>query len=175
LLLFARRIPEFAHGGDGGGAAMLAGKWTYRSYRNQTGLIGDDAAAALADIFGEGIFDLKVSGDDVTGALGMGTGYALTLTGRQEPPAYGRPAQFSLVGKGLDGTATAGWHYDYQGILCPSWPEAIDQIPCLVGTVVRVTAHGPNSPAGVTASFIAVRHSDNPPPRTGRGFALLAG
>jgi hypothetical protein len=30
--------------------------------------------------------------------------------------------------------------------------------------VIRVNAHGPTSPAGYTASFIAVRHSDDPAP-----------
>ena len=33
------------------------------------------------------------------------------------------------------------------------------QVPALVGTVIRVNAHGPQSPAGVTASFIAVKQS----------------
>lgn len=154
---------------------MLAGKWTYRSFYNETALIGEDASAALALIFGEGVFDLADNGPGcVRGALGMGTDYALTITGNVEPAGV-RPAQFYLVGKGVDGTPTAGWQYDYRGVVSYSWPEATDQIPCLVGTVIRVKAHGPISPAGVTASFIAVRHSDNPPPRTTRGFSLLAG
>lgn len=149
---------------------MLTGKWTYRSYLNRTALVGDDAAAALALIFGEGVFDLHDRDGAVTGALGMGTGYALAVTGSVEPGAT-----FAMIGLGLEGTATAGWRYDYRGIVCPSWPQAVDQIPCLAGTVVRVKAHGPDAPAGVTASFIAVRHDDDPPPRTERGFALLAG
>jgi hypothetical protein len=111
----------------------------------------------------------------VRGALGMGTGYALTITGHTEPATGPHGASFALVGTGLAGTATAGWEYDYRGIVCPSWPTGIDQIPCFVGTVIRMKEHGPNAPAGVTASFIAVRHSDNPPPRTARNFALLAG
>jgi hypothetical protein len=36
------------------------------------------------------------------------------------------------------------------------WPNGVDQVPSLLGTVIRVNAHGPSSPAGYTASFIAV-------------------
>ena len=31
----------------------------------------------------------------------------------------------------------------------------------------------PNAPAGYTASFVAVRHADNPPPRTARPVSSL--
>lgn len=152
---------------------MLVGKWTYRSYRNQTALVDGDAARALALLFGEGVFDLHETEGQVTGALGMGTDYALTITGGSTQPALGL-GQFSLIGLGLDGTPTAGWRYDYKGVVTPSWPNAVDQVPALVGTVIRVNPHGPNSPAGVTASFIAVRWGDDSGPRLARKSALLA-
>lgn len=138
---------------------MITGKWTYRSYRNDAALIGDDAAAALALIFGEGVFDLH-SGDDTHfgGTLNMGGDYALTLTGAIDPGEA--DGTFGIVGLGIDRTPTAGWRYDYRGVVGAMWPNAVAQIPCLLGTVIRVNPHGPNAPAGVTASFVAVRQSD---------------
>jgi hypothetical protein len=154
--------------------AMLAGKWTYRSYRNDPALVGDDAVAALATIFGEGVFDFEETGPHAfTGGLGMGAGYALTLTG--EWHGDGDRAQFAIVGLGIDGTATAGWRYDYNGGWGYRWPDGIDQVPSLLGTVVRVNPHGPNAPAGVTASFVAVRQPGEAAPRTVRRNMLTVG
>jgi len=151
---------------------MLSGNWTYRSYRNLTKLVGQDPQAALALIFGEGVFELHQSDDgQVEGGLGMETDYALRITGSVETSGDG--LGFTLIGEGLDGTATAGWHYDYRGVVGYMWPNGVDQVPSLLGTVTRVKAHGPNAPAGDTASFIAVRHSDNPPPRTARPRSSL--
>ena len=143
---------------------MLNGHWTYRSYRNAAELVGDDQRSALALIGSEGIFELRQSDDGrIEGGLGMADGLALRISGSIE-----QDAGFALIGEGLEGTATAGWRYDYRGIAGFMWPDATDQVPSLVGTVVRVSAHGPDAPAGFVASFIAVRHADNPPPRTAR-------
>jgi hypothetical protein len=151
---------------------MLSGHWTYRSYRNLTKLVGEDPQAALALIFGEGVFELYQSDDGrVEGGLGMKTGYALRITGSVETKGYG--LGFTLIGEGLDGTATAGWRYDYRGVVGHMWPDGVDQLPSLLGTVIRVNAHNPNAPAGCTASFIAVRHAGNPPPRTARPRSSL--
>jgi hypothetical protein len=151
---------------------MLSGHWTYRSYRNVTNLVGDDQQAALGLIFGEGVFELRQSGDgQVEGGLGMEAGYALRITGSVGTDGNG--TAFTLIGEGLDGTATAGWRYDYRGIVGYMWPDAVDQIPSMLGTVVRVKAHGLDSPAGYTASFVAVRHPENPPPRTARPLSSL--
>ena len=144
---------------------MLGGKWTYRSYHNDVALIGSDAPAALALIFGEGVFDLTQNEDAyLHGTLDMGNGYVMTMSGAVEPGAGNVTAPFSLIGLGVDGTATAGWRYDYRGTLAYAWPEGVDQVPSMTGTVVRVNAHGVGSPAGVTASFIAVRHAHAPSP-----------
>jgi hypothetical protein len=152
---------------------MLSGKWTYRSYRNTSSLVGNDPQAALGLIFGEGVFDFEAGeGDSFGGALGMGTGYALTLEGRALP---GDPPGFSIVGLGVPGTPTEGWRYDYHGVSGYEWPDGVDQVPSLLGIVIRVNAHGPQAPAGYTASFIAVRQSDDPPPRTLRQSSLTAG
>lgn len=156
---------------------MLAGKWTYRSYHNSTALVGEDAAAALALIFGEGVFDL--SEDDsgaVRGTLDMGSDYALAISGIAGCADGGdAPQVFALIGRGIDGTPTAGWRYDYRGVPAYSWPDGVNQIPCLVGSVVRVHAHGPGAPAGVTASFVAVCQSDSmSPPQPGGGASTTA-
>jgi hypothetical protein len=154
---------------------MLKGKWTYRSFENNPALVDGDAKAALALIFGEGVFDFEaVSPTRFTGGLGMGSGYALTLTGSVSLGCDPIPTQFSMIGEGLAGTPTEGWRYDYRGIVGYSWPTAVDQTTSLLGTVVRVNAHGAGAPAGYTASFIAVEQPA-PPPRTQRRFALLAG
>jgi hypothetical protein len=141
---------------------MLTGKWTYRSYRNTAALVGSNPQAALALIFGEGVFDFEAGeGDQFQGELAMGPGYALTLQGEILP---GDPPGFSIVGLGIVGTPTEGWRYDYRGVPAYEWPTGVDQVPSLVGTVERVNAHGPSSPAGFTASFIAVRQGDDPAP-----------
>jgi hypothetical protein len=151
---------------------MLSGHWTYRSYRNVAKLVGGDEQAALALIFGEGVFELRQSDDGrLEGGLGMADGYALRVTG--SVGTNGNATDFALIGEGLEGTATAGWRYDYRGVVGFIWPDAVDQVPSLLGTVVRVKAHGPDAPAGYTASFIAVRHPDNPPPRTARPMSSL--
>src|SRR5262245_57148118 len=116
---------------------MLSGHWTYRGYRNLTNLAGEDPQAALALIFAEGVFELYQSDDGrVEGGLGMKTGYALRITGSVE--TMGNGPSFALIGEGLDGTATAGWRYDYRGVVGYMWPNGVDQVPSLLGTVVRV-------------------------------------
>ncbi|HEY0148342.1 MAG TPA: hypothetical protein VGB70_05000 [Allosphingosinicella sp.] len=136
---------------------MIDGKWTYRSYRNDPELVGDDPQKALGLIFGEGVFSFTALSERLfEGTLDMGGGYLLDLSGSvldadQQTPEY------AIVGLGRDGTPTAGWRYDYRCVDGYEWPDGVDQVPSLVGTVVRVIAHGPTSPAGVTASFIAVR------------------
>jgi hypothetical protein len=133
---------------------VLTGKWTYRSYNNVPTLVGGDAQKALALIFGEGVFEFEAGeGDEFRGTLDMGSGYTLNLQGEMLP---GETSGFSVVGLGVDGTPTEGWRYDYHGATGYEWPDGVDQVPSLLGTVVRVNAHGPSSPAGYTASFIAV-------------------
>jgi hypothetical protein len=139
---------------------MLTGKWTYRSFRNTPTLVGGDPQAALALIFGEGVFDFEPGEEEgrFKGTLGFSSDYALTLQGEILP---GDRTGFSIIGLGIAGTPTAGWRYDYRGAAGYTWPDGVDQVPSLLGIVIRVNAHGPSSPAGYTASFIAVRDSDS--------------
>jgi len=143
---------------------MLSGKWTYRSFVNDQGLVGDDAQKALNLIFGEGVFTFTESGPGrFHGTLDMGQNYVLNLSGEVRHDGPRSPESYHIIGEGVAGSPTAGWRYDYQCARGYHWPDGIDQIPSLVGTVVRVKAHGPQSPAGVTASFIAVHQSKSAP------------
>jgi hypothetical protein len=135
---------------------MLAGKWTYRSYRNSPDLVGGDPDKAASLIFGEGVFTLQTPASTaVQGSLDMGSGYALDLNGTVTAAGAG-PLTVSIVGTGRAGTPTAGWEYDYFAFLAHQWPNGVGQIPALVGTVIRAKPHN-GAPAGVTASFIAVK------------------
>jgi hypothetical protein len=133
---------------------MLTGQWTYRSYLNNPALVGSDPQKALADIFGEGVmtFD-KVRRGVVKGVLDMGNGYFLDLRGTST--TLGGVTTVALRGFGRDGTPTAGWVYDYHGSPAYRWPKGVDQIPCLVGSILRAKPHN-GEPAGVTACFIAI-------------------
>jgi hypothetical protein len=111
--------------------SILDGKWTYRSFYNE------------------------ISGTELKGIIDWGSG-GLDLKGTVCPAG---PLTVQIVGMGRPGTQTDGWRYDYNGSLAYEWPNAVNQVPALVGTVIRVNAHGPKSPAGVTASFIAVKQS----------------
>jgi hypothetical protein len=133
--------------------SMLAGKWTYRSFFNDPAMVGDDKQKAFDLIFAEATFTFELSGNELKGIIDWGSG-GLDLKGIICPAG---PLTFQIVGMGRPKTQTDGWRYDYNGMLAYEWPNAVDQVPALVGTVIRVNAHGPQSPAGATASFIAVK------------------
>ena len=156
----------------------LPGKWTYRSYLNRADVIvGDDpepavrnlaaifgqgstannAAKALGLVFGEGIMTFNPpSGNNVTGTFDMGGGLVLDLKGTMQTSAAG-DITVELFGTGRDNTPTANWEYDYRASTTPKWPNGVNQIPTLVGTVIRAKPHD-GQPAGVVASFIAIKH-----------------
>jgi hypothetical protein len=132
---------------------LAATPWVYRSFHDIPTLVGDDPEKALALIFGEGRFSFTVSGALIVGTFDMSSDYILDITGQIQNGAPDGAVFLSLIGKGRAGTPTAGWQYDYQAFLSPTWPEALNQIPAFTGTVVRALPHN-GEPAGVTASFI---------------------
>jgi hypothetical protein len=137
---------------------MIEGKWMYRSYLNNPAPVGEDPQKALDDIFGEGVFTLATSpSGTVSGTFDMGGGLVLDLRGRATTSAGGL-VTLDMAGVGRAGTGTDGWEYDYFGWPAYMWPAGVDQVPSLVGTVLRAKPHN-GGKAGVTASFIAVRQS----------------
>jgi hypothetical protein len=157
----------------------LAGQWTYRSYRNNatvlvnadtdpavqalTPIYGDgvttaaSAMKALNLVFGEGIITFDPpAGNSLTGNLDMGGGFVLDLKGTMQTSASG-DIDIVVIGTGRAGTKTENWEYDYRASTTPKWPYGIDQVPALVGTVIRAKPHG-SSAAGFVASFIAIKH-----------------
>ncbi|HEX7154209.1 MAG TPA: hypothetical protein VF618_22165 [Thermoanaerobaculia bacterium] len=130
------------------------GTWTYRSLLNDP-----NPKTAFNDLeFGLG--ELVIKGDSfdtLTGKIG-GPGWSLDLHGSF---GYGSPMQVRFQGKGV--VSGAEWIYDYIGWLVPVWPNSTAnlQVPAIVGSIVRTIPHpsgtGGVSPAGVVASFYAVR------------------
>jgi hypothetical protein len=135
--------------------SVLAGKWTYRSFHNRPALVGDNAKAALDLIFAEAVFTFEVSGTSLKGAIDWDGG-GLDLKGQIRPASGHAPLSVAIVGSGRPKSSTDGWEYDYRGSLAYQWPNGVDQVPALVGTVIRAKPHG-KEPAGYVASFIAVK------------------
>lgn len=134
----------------------LAGSWTYRSYRNNPTLIGDDANKALALLFAEAVFEFEIpNGATLKGTIDW-TGGGLDLNGTVRPTGEGGAPVVEIIGTGRLGTSTAGWEYDYHAQLAYQWPTGVNQVPALVGTVMRAKAHDGGA-AGYVASFIAVK------------------
>lgn len=130
----------------------LSGKWTYRSFLNDPNL-----QTSFNDLqFGLGTIVLKDAAPNILKGTIGGDGWSLELTGSR---SYGNPMQIRFQGKGFVGGEE--WIYDYEGYLSPMWPNGVQQRPALVGTIVRTVPHknssGGVSPAGVVASWIAVK------------------
>jgi hypothetical protein len=139
-------------------AKSLAGKWTYRSFFNDPVQVYSDPRPAdklLSLVFAEAVFTFEIP-DDTTlkGAIDWDGG-GLDLQGKVSDKDGVVSAE--IVGKGRAGTGTANWEYDYRAALAYHWPAGVKQVPSIVGTVLRAREHGPGNPAGVTASFIAVK------------------
>jgi hypothetical protein len=135
-------------------ANPFVGKWTYRSLLNDP-----DINQQFNDLeFGRGVLVIKEAPEQsLRGTIG-GPGWSLDLHGSRD---YGTPMQARFQGKGL--VNGEQWVYDYIGWLVPVWPNSTDtlQRPAIVGSVVRTVPHsgsgGGVNPAGVVASFYAVR------------------
>jgi len=133
----------------------FVGSWTYRSLLNEPdGSVDFDKLE-----FGEGtiVINDEAQPELLTGTIG-GQGWSLTLHGSR---AYGSPSQVRFQGKGLVNGEL--WIYDYIGWLVPVWPNSTEQMQrtAIVGSVTRTIPHsgsgGGTSPAGVVASFYAVK------------------
>ena len=112
-------------------------------------------------LFGDGTLVITAPSSDTLGGTIGGDDWSLDLHGSI---GYGSPAQVRFQGKGI--VNGEEWIYDYIGWLVPVWPNSTDilQTPAIVGSVVRTIPHsgaepGTVNPAGVVASFYAVRQS----------------
>lgn len=137
----------------------FAGTWTYRSFLNDPAPVGNDAAKLEALLFAEGVWTVKDAPATVfAGELSFGPGNVMDLNGVVSTAHDGVTPHAHIVGKGRPGTSTEHLFYDYDGSLTEQWPNGVNQLPAITGSVIRVKPHDGN-PAGLVASFIAVRAS----------------
>ncbi|MCZ4093456.1 hypothetical protein [Sinorhizobium psoraleae] len=134
---------------------MFDGKWTYRSFHNRAVLVAGDPQQALRLIFAEAVFTFEVTDTTLKGALDW-QGGGLNLQGTIQPANAGGPISVAIIGTGRPNTDTEGWEYDYRASLAYQWPNGVDQVPALVGTVIRAKPHD-GAAEGYVASFIAVK------------------
>jgi len=130
-------------------AGSFVGTWSYRSLINNPEL-----STPFNDLrFGMGTLILTEPGaGDVSGTLG-GTGWSLDLIGKATP---GDPDKIRFQGRGEIGGEI--WVYDYLGFVVPDWPNGVNQVDALVGSIVRTEPHsGGQAEAGFVASWYAVR------------------
>jgi hypothetical protein len=137
----------------------FVGSWSYRSFLNDPDLSKDKKMNKL--LFGDGTLVITAPSSDTLGGTIGGDDWSLDLHGSI---GSGSPAQVRFQGKGI--VNGEEWIYDYIGWLVPVWPNSTDilQTPAIVGSVVRTIPHsgaepGTVNPAGVVASFYAVRQS----------------
>jgi len=138
---------------------LFAGTWTYRSFLNNPALTNGDPQKLAALLFAEGTWTVN-DGSPTTfvGELSFGADFLMDLEGVISPAAKDRTAHVHIVGSGRNGTLSAGYFYDYDGSLTEQWPNGVNQIPAVTGSVIRVKPHS-GEPAGLVASFIAVKAS----------------
>jgi hypothetical protein len=110
-------------------------------------------------MFGEGVMKFETPlGTALKGALDLGDGFVLDLSGVVLGEPSVAPSVLRISGIGRPGTPTDGWEYDYVGYLAWACPNGVGQIPAIVGTVVRAKPHG-QSKAGFVASFVATKQA----------------
>jgi hypothetical protein len=126
------------------------GAWSYRSLYNDP-----DLTTAFHDLqLGKGTI---VIGDDpsieLTGTIG-GPGWSLALKCSR---SFGDPMEIRFEGKEVVGGEK--WPHAFVGYLVPSWPNGIDRIPAMVGSIVRVSPHSSESGGVSPAGFVASRYA----------------
>ena len=138
----------------------FVGSWTYRSLLNDT-----DTNTSFNDLqFGLGTIVIEEAPMQLLKGTIGGPGWSLDLKGSRQ---YGTPMRVRFQGKGVINGEE--WIYDYEGYLVPAWPNGVQQVPAMVGSIVRTAPHSgsapkgggppPINPAGVVASWYAVKVS----------------
>lgn len=135
----------------------LVGKWTYRSFKNDPNMVGEDGQKALNLFFAEGTIAFEhVEHQLVKGTLSWDGKVQMHLAGNLYAGQGISPATLVMTGIGIDNSSTQGWVYQYQGYPAPRWPGGVDQVPAIVGSVTRTVRHG-SGQAGYVASFVMVK------------------
>ena len=132
-------------------ANQIKGRWIYRSLLNNKVL--NTPFGNLQFGLGTIEFNKIVNGNISNSSLDMGSNLVLNLEGEITSDS---PVSLKWRGTGVAGSPTAGWIYEYQAYLAPTWRKATDKTPILIGSVLRVVAHG-GSPAGATGTFYMVK------------------
>jgi hypothetical protein len=130
----------------------FVGCWHYRSFRNLPQPVEDLHGL----LFGEGDdFTIEDAPTGLfTGTGDFGAGLTMRFVGNS---SLGNPMCVRFQGVGT-GPSNAGWVYDYLGFLVTCWPSDIDEVPAIVGSVVRTMPHDDgNAAAGYIVSFVAVK------------------
>jgi hypothetical protein len=130
---------------------VFVGKWSYRSWRNETDLNVEPNDL----LFGSGTIEIVEAPMQILQGTIGGEGWQLELFGSR---SYGNPMTVRFQGKGT--ISGAEWIYDYIGYLVPEWPNGVDQKTAMVGSIVRTIPHPSGSgtaPAGVVCSWYAVK------------------
>jgi hypothetical protein len=132
------------------GVAALTGSWTYRSFVNNptAGVAFNSLRFAEAEL----VIDPFEPGS-FTGRLVLGPGAEMALTGAS---SFGNPFTVRFQGRGAS-PGIEDFVYDYIGYLVPVWPNGVDQVPAIVGSVVRTEPHSGGAEPGQFASWIAVK------------------
>ena len=131
---------------------LILGTWTYRSLLNNPDLSADFNSLE----FGRANLRFEQAGPGIIKGIIYDTGWQLDLYGSIQ---YGNPATIWFRGSGI--VSGSEWIYDYLAYLVPNIPEGKKQVPAIVGSITRAIPHpdgqGGTSPAGVVASFYAVK------------------
>jgi hypothetical protein len=123
------------------------------------GDVTEDPSKLVSLLFGEGEWVIEDTADNsLKGELRFGPDDVMDLSGMITPATANGPARVHINGKGRPGTSTEQFFYDYDGALTMNWPNGVDQISAIVGSVIRVKPHD-GAAAGFVASFISVRMS----------------
>ena len=126
---------------------QFAGSWSYRSL-----LRDPDLSKEFNELrFGAGTLNIQVNETgEVTGSLG-GEGWSLNISGAVTE------GEIKFQGRGVIGGEE--WVYDYLGYMSPKWPNGIDEIPAIIGTIVRTVDHSNGqAKAGLVATWYAVQN-----------------
>ena len=133
----------------------VTGRWHYRSFINNPQNVSDLNKL----LFGEGdfVFEERPLGE-LVGTGDFGGDDTVKFTGVVSHASM-LTVRFQGVGSGK---TNSDWLYDYWGVLIPAWSNGVEQVQCIVGSVVRSAPHangsGGVSPPGKVASFIAVKN-----------------